>query len=134
MNSRREDIAEEDIEHIILTKHDEEQNVKADVKQNKQQFECGKCNRSFLVPQIRKWNTCECIDSHSGKHHLHKLRMVWITQHIRNRLVEDDDEHRKQRTADEQRNIGCLIDCPGVVVFSVGKAEESGLHAIGEKN
>ena len=91
-----EDITEEDIIHIVFAQEDQEEDIKADIEQDEEQFERSKSDRAFLITQISKGNARKGINGNGSKHHLDKLRMIGITQNVRQGLMEDNNQRREQ--------------------------------------
>ena len=69
--------------------------AKADVQDDKQQFEGSKDHRSFLVSQIGERDAGEGVQSDRHRHHGDELCMIHIPQTARYRLLKEHYQHCK---------------------------------------
>ena len=124
-----DEIEEEDVEDVSLAEIYEEEKVETYIQDDKQKFESSKLYRLLLISKVREWNRLNSVESHHASHHQDVILMVLIAENRADIPDETEDYCKKSGCQDAHHEDGGGEYAVGILVFLVGKAEESGLHA-----
>ena len=117
------------------TEHYKEE-VQSDIHRNIHQFYSGKLERALAIAEISKGDGGESIERHGGGKQSYILGVLRdIEQHRQPSLAQKHDSHKERRSGgkgDERSGIHPHGVIP--LFVGIGKAEEAGLHPVGEDN
>ena len=124
-----DEIEEEDVEDVSLAEIYEEEKVETYIQDDKQKLESSKLYRLLLISKVRERNRLNSVESHHASHHQDVILMVLIAENRADIPDETEDYCKKSGCQDAHHEDGGGEYAVGILVFLVGKAEESGLHA-----